>query len=81
MDVSELAHHGPEDLFLSIVMLVGSFIVMGSIYMPLTLIIYSLLPFMVFFALKKQKKMKDAFAASKKRSARSMPRLKTAFPA
>lgn len=67
MDVSELAHHGPEDLFLSIVMLVGSFIVMGSIYMPLTLIIYSLLPFMVFFALKKQKKMKDAFAASKKK--------------
>lgn len=66
MDVSELAHHGPEDLFLSIVMLVGSFIVMGSIYMPLTLIIYSLLPFMVFFALKKQKKMKDAFATSKK---------------
>ena len=66
MDVSELAHHGPEDLFLSIVMLVGSFIVMGSIYMPLTLIIYSLLPFRVFFALKKQKKMKDAFAASKK---------------
>lgn len=66
MDVSELAHHGPEDLFLSIVMLVGSFIVMGSIYMPLTLIIYSLLPFMVFFALKKQRKMKDAFAASKK---------------
>lgn len=66
MDVSELAHHGPEDLFLSIVMLVGSFIVMGSIYMPLTLIIYSLLPLMVFFALKKQKKMKDAFAASKK---------------
>lgn len=66
MDVSELAHHGPEDLFLSIVMLVGSFIVMGSIYMPLTLIIYSLLPLMVFFALKKQKKMKEAFAASKK---------------
>lgn len=66
MDVSELAHHGPEDLFLSLVMLIGSFIVMGSIYMPLTLIIYALLPFMVFFALKKQKKMKEAFAASKK---------------
>lgn len=66
MDVSELAHHGPEDLFLSIVMLIGSFIVMGSIYMPLTLIIYALLPFMVIFALKKQKKMKEAFAASKK---------------
>lgn len=66
MDVSELAHHGPEDLFLSIVMLIGSFIVMGSIYMPLTLIIYALLPFMVIFAIKKQRKMKSAFAASRK---------------
>ena len=55
MDVSELAHHGPEDLFLSVVMLVGSFIVMGSIYLPLTLILYALLPFMFFFCLEKAK--------------------------
>ncbi len=66
MDVSELAHHGPEDLFLSVVMLIGSFIVMGSIYLPLTLIIYALLPFMFFFALKKQRAMKQAFADSRK---------------
>ncbi len=66
MDVSELAHHGPEDLFISAVMLVGSFIVMGSIYLPLTLIIYALLPFMVFFAMKKQRAMKKAFADSRK---------------
>ena len=33
MDISELAHHGPEDLFLSAVMLIGAFVVMGSIYM------------------------------------------------
>jgi ATP-binding cassette subfamily B protein len=66
MDVSELAHHGPEDLFISVVMLVGSFIVMGSIYLPLTLIIYALLPFMVFFAMKKQRAMKQAFADSRK---------------
>lgn len=66
MDVSELAHHGPEDLFLSAVMLIGSFMVMGSIYLPLTLIIYALLPIMIVFAIKKQKKMKHAFAASRK---------------
>jgi len=66
MDVSELAHHGPEDLFLSVVMLVGSFVVMGSIYLLLTLIIYALLPFMFFFALKKQSAMEKAFTDSRK---------------
>lgn len=65
MDVSELAHHGPEDLFISVIMLVGSFIVMGSIYMPLTLIIYALLPFMCFFAYKSQKSMRTAFTESR----------------
>ncbi len=65
MDVSELAHHGPEDLFISVIMLVGSFIVMGSIYMPLTLIIYALLPFMCFFAYKSQKSMRAAFTESR----------------
>ena len=65
MDVSELAHHGPEDLFISVVMLVGSFVVMGSIYMPLTLIIYALLPFMCFFAYKTQKSMRAAFTESR----------------
>ena len=38
-DISELAHHGPEDLFISIVMLIGSFIVLSSINLTLTLII------------------------------------------
>ncbi len=66
MDVSELAHHGPEDLFISVIMLVGSFVIMGSIYMPLTLIIYALLPFMCFFAYKTQKSMRDAFAESRR---------------
>ncbi len=65
MDVSELAHHGPEDLFISVIMLVGSFIVMGSIYMPLTLIIYALLPFMCFFAYKTQRSMRAAFTESR----------------
>ncbi len=66
MDVSELAHHGPEDLFLSVVMLLGSFVLMATINLPLTLIIYAFLPFMVFFAIKKQRIMKKTFAESRK---------------
>jgi ATP-binding cassette subfamily B protein len=29
-EISELAHHGPEDLFLSLVMLIGSFIILTN---------------------------------------------------
>jgi len=65
MDVSELAHHGPEDLFLSLVMFIGSFILMASISLPLTLIVYAAVPFMVVFAVKKRKKMSDAFTQSR----------------
>jgi len=66
MEVSELAHHGPEDLFLSIIMLVGSFIIMSSIYLPLTLILFAGLPVMVLFSSKKRLKMSRAFTESRK---------------
>ena len=45
MEVSELAHHGPEDLFVSVVMLVGSFLILLGINVPLTLIIFSIVVF------------------------------------
>ncbi len=61
MDVSELAHHGPEDLFLSIIMFIGSFIALASINIWLTLIIYALIPFVVFFSVMMRRRMKDAF--------------------
>ena len=65
MDISELAHHGPEDLFLSGIMLIGAFVVMGSIYMPLTLIVFASIPVMVIFAANKRKKMSEAFKESR----------------
>ncbi len=65
MDISELAHHGPEDLFLSVIMLVGAFIMMGSIYLPLTLIVFASIPVMVIFAAKKRMKMNEAFKESR----------------
>jgi len=61
MDVSELAHHGPEDLFVSIVMLIGSFIALSTINLPLALIVFSVIPFLVFFAMKLRVRMSDSF--------------------
>ena len=66
MEVSELAHHGPEDLFISVIMLIGSFIVMASIYLPLTLILFAGIPLMVIFSSKKRMKMSRAFTESRK---------------
>lgn len=61
MDVSELAHHGPEDIFLSTIMLIGSFIMLANINLALTLIVFAVLPFMVFYAIKTRGMMRDAF--------------------
>ncbi len=65
MDVSELAHHGPEDLFLSIIMFIGSFIALSTINIWLTIIIYALIPFVIFFSVKMRRKMKDAFTKTR----------------
>ena len=61
MDISELAHHGPEDLFISLVMFVGSFAILMSINIPLTLIIFAILPFVVWFTFVQRKRMQKAF--------------------
>ncbi len=61
MDISELAHHGPEDLFISLVMLVGSFIMLSSINLPLSLIVFSIIPLLLLIAMKLRIKMEDAF--------------------
>lgn len=61
MEVSELAHHGPEDLFISFVMLIGSFGVLCTINVPLTLIIFAFVPFIVIFTWNRREKMNDAF--------------------
>lgn len=65
MDISELAHHGPEDLFISAVMLVGSFIILLNINVSLTLLIFAFIPLTFWFTWKKKDKMGRAFTASR----------------
>lgn len=64
-DISELAHHGPEDFFLSFVMLIGSFIILVSIYWKLALIIFSALPVFLFIAARNRLALSQASMESK----------------
>ena len=64
-DVSELAHHGPEDIFLSILMLAGSFIVLSGIDLTLTLIMFSVIPLIVLFTALSRKRMRAAMKNSR----------------
>jgi ATP-binding cassette subfamily B protein len=59
--ITELAHHGPEDLFVSLIMLIGSFFILLNIEWRLTLIIFSFIPFMFIFTLLKSIKMRRKF--------------------
>lgn len=60
-EISELAHHGPEDLFLSLIMLVGSFFMLITVEWRLALVVYMIVPFMVWFSLKYRKRMNESF--------------------
>ncbi|BAK81544.1 ABC transporter ATP-binding protein [Candidatus Arthromitus sp. SFB-rat-Yit] len=61
MEISELAHHGPEDVFVSIVMFVGSFALLFRINVPLTILIFAFVPVIVTFSIIKRRKMSSAF--------------------
>ncbi len=60
-EISELAHHGPEDIFLSFVMLIGAGIYLSLIEWRLALMLIIMEIFLFIFALNKRKKMSAAF--------------------
>lgn len=68
-DISELAHHGPEDTVISLVRIAGSFCILLSINWPLTLTIFLILPIMLIFAYHYSVKMKHALKKNKERIA------------
>lgn len=68
-DVCELAHHGPENLLISSVMIVLSFTYLMTIDWILTLIIFACVPILVAVSLHYRKAMNDAFADRRKSNA------------
>lgn len=60
-DISELLHHGPEDLAISLIKIVGSFIILLSIDWKLTLVAFLFIPVMTVYAMYFNRRMKQAF--------------------
>ncbi len=65
-DISELAHHGPENILISGISIIASFIYLMTINVYLTLIIFVCVPFLIFISMIVRKKMRDAFMESRK---------------
>jgi ATP-binding cassette subfamily B protein len=59
-EVTELAHHGPEDLFISLLTLAGSFIILFVMRWEMALVIFLVAPILIFHAIRSRKKMMSA---------------------
>lgn len=64
-DVSELAHHGPENLFITTFVTIGSFVYLCTISWKLSLIIFAFLPILFLIAFACRKNMNTAFRKSR----------------
>lgn len=60
-DISEFAHHAPEDIFISITTILGSFIVMFAINPKLAIVTFLPIPILIWFTVSKNIKMKRTF--------------------
>ena len=60
-DITELLHHGPEDIIISLIKIVGALVILGHINMRLTILTACFLPFILAFALYLNKRMKRVF--------------------
>lgn len=68
-EVTELAHHGPEDLFISLVMLIGSFVILVQIHLGLTMIVFSFVIMTVIFSIRMRKSMMKTFRSVRQKTA------------
>ena len=68
-EVSELAHHAPEDIFNSLISVIGAIIMLSTINGWLALIVLCYIPLMILFAAKARRKMNSAFSDSRKKVA------------
>ena len=74
-NVSELAHHGPENLLLAVLMFAGAFIILVNINVTLTLVMFAVIPFIILFTVLTRRSM---FAAMKN-SRREMANVNSAL--
>jgi ATP-binding cassette subfamily B protein len=65
--ISEFAHIGPEDFFLALLKFTGTFLIMFSMNKKLTLLIFPLVPVLIWFAASKKNLMKVSFGRSRRK--------------
>ena len=68
-DISELLHHGPEDIIISVIKLVGAFLILVNVNWKMAAISFSIVIVMLFYALIFNKRMKYAFKENRARIA------------
>lgn len=67
-EVSELAHHGPEDLFLSVITIIGTLIMVGLINPWLAIIFIIIIPIIIVIAVKLRLSLMEAFKRSREKT-------------
>lgn len=65
--LTELYHHGPEDIVISFIKFFGAFVILATINLKLTLIVFAFIPIMGAFIYYYNRKMKKAFKRNKQR--------------
>ncbi|MCD7755598.1 MAG: ABC transporter ATP-binding protein/permease [Firmicutes bacterium] len=78
-ELTELAHHGPEDLLTSIVTIVGALIVMGTIQWQLALIVGLMIPVFLIVMLAMRRRLSHASAAVKQKTAHINTEIETSL--
>ena len=68
-DICEFAHHGPENVFISLLKIFGSFILLMYIHVPLTIILIIVTIIMLVFSLSQNKKMQATFMDNRRKIA------------
>ena len=68
-DISELLHHGPEDVVISLIKFIGSFVILFRINAALTVVAFAFLPLIILYAVYFNKRMKRAFKTNRARIA------------
>ena len=66
-DIAEFAHHGPENLFISLIKIVGSFICLFTINARLAVPLLALVVFMIFFSARQNKRMQATFMDNRRK--------------
>jgi len=67
-EVAELAHHGPENLFISLITIIGALIMILTINPWLSLIVFLFIPLMFVIVISMRKKMLDVFSQSREKT-------------